>query len=264
MDTEVGCGTAGHDPACLCDVVIVRPLPPLRECMRDVVQDLDMGPQVAELRGYGIPWTNDSMLDFLCDVQKFWDAWKLQRNNADYTTLEAVPPIVWDTSRYLQDLWREVREAVMYAMNRWDASLMDILAQLHVSAQRFMDAVTNGHNTGVWDDPRLIRLESMFMEPNLNFAHIARTMEMSEEQVDGLRKYWAQRRERLIGSDNPARDYMHKLAHSDLMPSVIVKMVEAEHGVKYSRASVSKYRERLKNKSQGLSNRGRPLPKIGQ
>lgn len=264
MEQELGCGTAGHDPACLCDVVIVRPLPPLTECMTNVVQDLDMGPQVAELRDYGIPWTRETMLDFLCDVQKFWDAWKTQRNNNDYTTLEAMPPIVWDTSRYMQDLWREVRECVLYAMNRWDCPLGDILAQLQVTPQHFMDSVTNGHNTGVWDYPRLEKLEALFMEQNLNFASMARTMEISSDQIDGLRKYWAQRRERHIGSDNPAKDYMHQLALTDLKPSVVVRMVKEKHGVEYSRASVSKYRERAHLKAQGLSSRGLPLPDIGQ
>ena len=264
MEQELGCGTAGHDPACLCDVVIERPLPPLTECMTNVVQDLDMGIQVAELRGYGIPWTNDSILDFLCDVQKFWDAWKNQRNNADYTTLEAMPPIESNSFRYIQDFWRETRDAVMYAMNRWDSPLADILGQLCVSPQQFMDSVTNGHNPDVWDYPRLEKLEALFMEENLNFANMARTMDMTLANITGLRKYWAQRRDRSIGSDNPAKDYMHKLALTDLKPSVVVRMVKEKHGVEYSRASVSKYRERAVKKAQGLSSRGLPLPDNGQ
>jgi len=264
MEQELGCGVAGHDPACLCDVVIGRPLPPLEKCMTNVVRDLDMGLEVAELRGYGIPWTRDSILDFLCDVQKFWDAWKHQRVNSNYTTLEAMPAIVCDTYQYIQDFWREVRDAVLYAMNRWDCPLVDILNQLQISPQQFIDSVTNGHNPDVWDYPRLEKLEALFMEENLNFANMARTMDISLGNITGLRKYWAQRRERLVGSDNPAKDYMHKLALTDLAPSVVVRMVREKHGVEYSRASVSKYRERAHKKAQGLSSRGLPLPNSGQ
>lgn len=115
MEEELGCGTAGHDPACLCDVVITNPLPPLQQCFRNAVQELGMGPQIAELRGYGIPWTDETILDFLCDVQKFWDAWHERLENGNYSQLSDVPPLVFESTVKDFQRWGMVRERSCFA-----------------------------------------------------------------------------------------------------------------------------------------------------
>lgn len=71
----IGCGISAHSPECLCDVIITKPLPPLEEVLQDGVYDLWMGKELCDLKGYCIPWTQDKILDYLTDLEKFYDSW---------------------------------------------------------------------------------------------------------------------------------------------------------------------------------------------
>ncbi len=254
MEAELGCGTAGHDPACLCDVVIRQPLPPLHECFRDAVQELGMGAQIAELRDYGIPWTDETILDFLCDVQKFWDAWNDRLANGDYRQLVDVPPLRFESSIKNFHKWAEVREAVLFCMNRFGESLVTILDHLGVSADLFMASATQNKVGVGWRMSEMRDLDEAMMRPNLVMTEVAEIFSLSPRTVEGLRKYWDERRKRLeYGGDNPARMYMQQLCRdTDLPPTRIVEMVYESHGVKYARSSITKCRERMMKKMKGV------------
>jgi hypothetical protein len=249
---ELGCGTAGHDPACLCDVVITDPLPPLRECFRDAVQELGMGARVAEVRGYGIPWTDETILDFLCDVQKFWDAWHERLENGNYSQLSDVPPVKWDASMRDFQKWGMVRDAVMFCMNRFDHSLVTILGHLDVSADMFMLSATQGKSGVGWKMSTLDWLDKEMMSENLVMTEVGEKFSLTAHTIRGLRKYWEERRDRMTnGVDNPARALMQRLCRdTDYPPSKIVEMVKEAHGITYARSSVSKCRERLRKKAR--------------
>lgn len=68
----LGCGVEGHDDTCLCDVVITEPTP-IR--VADAVNEMFMGRQICDLRGYGRPWTTETMLDYFSDLCTFYDKW---------------------------------------------------------------------------------------------------------------------------------------------------------------------------------------------
>lgn len=73
----LGCGVAGHDDTCLCDVVINEPTP-IR--VKDAVNEMFMGPQVCQLRGYGRPWTSETMANYFADLCRFYDEWSRDKS----------------------------------------------------------------------------------------------------------------------------------------------------------------------------------------
>jgi hypothetical protein len=246
METEVGCGVATHDEACLCDVIIRQPLPPLEECLKDGVQDMWFGREVCDMRGYSAPWTEESILNYFEDLEKFYDAFHYQQpsggivnslNDMDSFQHERLP---------LFAQWSWVRDAVQYGMDRFDNSLQEIIVALNIEPQLLIDALTTGKAGIDWDYQSIDLLDKCFMEGNLNFADIGRTMNLATGTVRGLYKYWDKRRKRLVGSDNPARDRMHWLCrNTELSPREIVDIVHQEHGFLYARSSVSKCRQRI-------------------
>lgn len=250
---ELGCGTAGHDPSCLCDVVITNPLPPLVECMRNYTQDVGMAAKVAELRGYCMPWTDDKILDFLCDVQLFWDEFH-RRENPDTEllcgSLAEVPPIIWDSSLKAFENWGPIRQRFMYCMTTFDDPCVDILRHLRVDPKTFYQALTNDicQWEGLdWDV--LDAFDKAFMTPILVLERLAEQFGITPEQVDGLRKYWGPRRERLVGSLNPARDYFQSLCEDmTLNNKQIIALVAERYGVTYHTSNVSVTRRRIRDR----------------
>lgn len=66
------CGVDNHDDACLCDVVITAPSA-IAVC--DAVDEMWMGRQLCEVRGYGYPWTDENILNYFQDMCTFYDRW---------------------------------------------------------------------------------------------------------------------------------------------------------------------------------------------
>jgi len=74
-----GCGTKGHGVSCLCDVVIPHPT----GWVDDAVQNMWMGPEVAELFGYTLPWEEVDILAYLENVVYAHDHWHDERTLLD-------------------------------------------------------------------------------------------------------------------------------------------------------------------------------------
>ena len=246
MEEQLGCGVATHDADCLCDVIIRQPLPPLEECLKDGVQDMWMGREVCDMRGYSAPWTEESILNYFEDLEKFYDAFHYQQPSG------GVVASLGDMDKFQHDRlplfaqWSWIRDTVQYAMDRFDNSLREVITTLNIEPQLLMDALTTGKAGDGWDYGTIDSLDKCFMEENLNFADIGRTMNLATGTVRGLHKYWVNRRGRLIGSNNPARDRMHWLCrNTTLTPTEIVDIVYQEHGFLYAKSSISKCRKRI-------------------
>ncbi len=69
---DLGCGVADHDSTCLCDVIVKEPTP---IGVADAVDEMWMGRQLCEIRGYGSPWTGESLADYFTDLCRFYDEW---------------------------------------------------------------------------------------------------------------------------------------------------------------------------------------------
>jgi hypothetical protein len=246
---ELGCGVATHGADCLCDVVITHALPPLGQCMTNAVQDMWMGKEMCKMRGYGIPWRDSDILSYLEDMEKFYDAFHSNEklNNHDAMVLKDMEPILHDDSDSPYEKWGDIRDAVHYAMDRFDDDLNTILRQLHITPQEFIDSATTLKGGSGWTEKLVDQMETMFMDINPNYAQIARDLGVTVAVVHGLRKYWIQRRKRkdYEGTKDPAAEYMHSLCrNTNMTPKDIIAEVKEKYGKVYARSSVSRYRTR--------------------
>lgn len=250
-ETELGCGVAGHDLSCLCDVVITNPLPPIHESIRDGVRDLWMGREICELRGYGVPWSRQTILDYLTDLETFYDAYHYSKHSLLGESLAEMEPLVFKDEDSPFVRWGMVREVVQYAMDKFGESLVEIMDYYELSPQFLMDSLTTNKSGGKWDRDKVARLDALFMADNLNYRDIARYMSLSNATVNGLRKYWSARRERLKGGDKPAQRMLHRLAkETDMSPQDIVDTVHKEFGKLYKPTAVHKIRSRQRGKGK--------------
>lgn len=253
-DDWLGCGTDGHDPDCLCDVVITNPLPPLAECMTDAVQDMWMARTMCEVRGYSRPWTRDKILDFLEDMRTFYDAYHASNQpmaGAERLCEVEFLVVPFDLKRLEQ--WKLVRQAIADCMDKFpDDSLVDIMRQLGVTPKFVVDAMTTGKPSRDWDWDSIARLDALLSEQYVNLAQIGREMGVSAEAIEGLFKYWRGRRIHKWGEVTPVHPAMlmfRKLClETDMAPVEIVRMVEQKHGVTYARSNVTNTRRRHRNK----------------
>lgn len=237
-----GCGVIEHPVECLCDVVITKPTP----ITVTSVQDFHMGRQIAEIRGYSAPWSNDQLLSFFEDLCLFHDKWNEQKHNYDgnqYDSLEDIPPILDGFATFQQ--WQIIRDTVQYCMDNYGQPLVYILQHLGVSAQDFIVAVTTNSCDKQWSYSDIALLDNAMMVANVNYAEVAREFDITEGIVDGLRKYFEKRRNEMYGSEFPVKDAMHKLALcTDKTPSQIRDEILSLYGVEYSVSAISKYRKR--------------------
>ena len=243
---EIGCGNATHDTDCLCDVII--PVGHTHIVMNDAVRDMWMGPQICDIRGYGVPWTTNGMLDYFTDLCTFYDAWSknnISPTGAEYPTLGDVPPPILKDTAF--EKWAVIRQHVLYCLDNYDAPIMDILYQLGITANDFIMAATtgkpwHGHN----GTPEILEyLELAFMSEDVNYTDVIRDTGIPRSTVYGLKKYWKVRRHRKYGdAKKRASKYLHELCNTAFTPTDVVRLVYERHGVQFSLGAVSKYRSR--------------------
>jgi hypothetical protein len=136
-------------------------------------------------------------------------------------------------------------------MDRLNDSLCDIIKQLDLTPQEFIDAATLKRAGDNWDWEKLQLLDEMFSIASPVLAHISRKTGCTIDVVRGLKKYWVPRRMRLGVNSNPARVLLGKLALDptiNLSNREICLLVEKEYGVKYEGSVVSKIRKRTKSR----------------
>ena len=69
----MNCPVKEHSDDCLCDVVVHAPV---SIGIKDAVDEMHMGKQLCEIRGYGRPWSTNQMLDYFTDLCTFHDRWR--------------------------------------------------------------------------------------------------------------------------------------------------------------------------------------------
>lgn len=252
MESPLGCGVLEHDESCLCDVIITKPLPPLQDCFRNAVEESFMGSKLCQLRGYSAPWTDAKMLDYFEDMTTFWDAFHYEQQvfTTDVDTLEQVEEIVFQQDEPAFTKWNKIRDAIQTNMDRFDASLIDIIQHLSLEPQETMNALTTNKCGDGWDYERVEKLDKLFMTEK-NMAEIARQMNISIGFIKGLVKYWEKRRNRQGNLNNPARALLHELCrNTDLTCTEIIDKVKSETGHLYTKSAISKYRIRFKKSLQ--------------
>lgn len=249
IENELGCGVAEHDLSCLCDVVIPHEIVPIT---RNGVHDMWMGRELCELKGYGVPWTRQTILDYLVDLETFYDAYHYAKHSLQGESLLEMEPIEINNNDSPFVQWGQVREVVQYAMDKFNDSLVEIMNYHELDPQFLMDSLTTGKAGDGWTQERIAELDQLFMGDNLNYREIARQLNLTVALVNGIRKYWVERRERLKGGDKPAQKMLHQLAkETELTSREIVDIVHKEFGKQYSPTVVNKVRERHRKKLAG-------------
>lgn len=237
----IGCGVIEHHEKCLCDVVLPQTPTPIR--VKDAVKEMFMGPQICELRGYGVPWTPSQMLDYFTDLCRFYDSWTMQNDEAGFT-LNDVPRGLHLEGRKFEQ-WAIIRETVKMCMDRLDLPLVHILQHLDVAPDQFLEAACAGQATTSMTFEQLAELDEKFTQKSVNMSEVARETGLSKGNVRSLLRYWKRRRGKLP-PEQMAKERMHDLAlNTDLLPHEICRIVLEEFGRKYHSSSVTKYRQRF-------------------
>lgn len=246
-----GCGVLEHAESCLCDVVITKPLLPLEDCMTDAIRSMWMADVMCEVRGYCQPWTNEKILDFLVDMEKFYDAWHETRYSiGGAEQLSQMAPLELFDDLTPMQRWRGVRDAVALAIDKFPCeTLEDIVRQLQLRPQDVVDAMTTGKSGDLpWDYERLQQLDNLFSEQYISFADIARKINMTEYSVRNLSKYWETKRKYLWGSvhsETPHRNMLYHLClETDLPNKEIISKIEQKYNHKYHKSTITRIRQR--------------------
>lgn len=237
----IGCGVIEHHENCLCDVVLPQEPTPIR--VKDAVKEMFMGPQICELRGYGVPWTPNQMLDYFTDLCRFYDSWTLQNDEGGFTLNDVPQGLHIEGTKFAQ--WSIIRETVKMCMDRLDLPLVHILQHLDVTADEFLEAACAGQATTSMTYKDLAVLDEKFTQKLVNQSEVARDSGLSKGNVRSLLRYWKRRRGKLPPEDM-AKERMHDLAlNTTLLPHEICRIVKDEYGKDYHRSAVTKYRRRF-------------------
>lgn len=235
------CGVAGHDPECLCDVVIVTPTP----INVDGVYGMWLGEQLCELRGHGSKpeWDGEQMADYFEDLLKVHDAWVYQQE-----------PLK-DPDHYKggNKRWGWIRSSIREALRREPRiSITQALDEISVSAEEFTKAVFT--NKASLDADQLLRFEELVIGQQHTIAEIGRLLGLSRFSVKTLYSYWFDALPPVSRSQRNSRA-PHVLAMVDMIREgksnrFIVDEIQAKFGVTVTRSAVAHKRTRLE-KSNG-------------
>lgn len=237
----LGCGVSDHPDECLCDVVIGTPTPIL---VRDAVAEMWQGPTIAEIRDYGRPWTDASILDYFADLTKGYDAWRSS----------GIPEIVQAREegevdlRYHGEL-KQIRTSVRSALSHDNPkpNIETVLQALGYTAEQFTSAVTT--NKWVVDIGVLNRFEARILEGFPSLASLGREFGISVEIAKNLFGYWNIPYEpKGVTSKGVVRERMNELVRQGFMPKPISDILESEFGVIVDRHTIAKAKRRLLDK----------------
>lgn len=237
METEIGCGVATHSMECLCDVKIINPLPPLADCIRDGVADLFMGSRVCEIQNYGVPWTNESMLDYFTDMVTYWDA--LHAEQELYAVLGT--DVVIDATEPTFTRWGKVRDAIQSCMDKKGVTLSGVIRHLGLDAQEAMDALTANRGSKEWTFERIDELERL-IKLGVSRKVIAEQLDIPFGNVRGLAHLFKSKENETAKAQ--ARKLLNELCLTDYNAATIMNIIVTETGIQYTPSAITKRRTR--------------------
>lgn len=243
-EINVGCGVTEHGEECLCDVIIVTPI---TVTVRDAVNDMWCGREICDIRGYGVPWTDETITNYLTDLLRGHDAW----------IASDVPQTIEARSDYDPTNtvlgWKQIRESVRPALSGTDPKppVEVVLQSLGFTAEEFIRAATTGKAS--MDIDTLKQFEIRVLEGVTSLAGLARDFNISAEIAGNLFKYWNVPFSPLhkdIKGTKVQRQRLKELVLEGIKPNTISKILYSEYGYKVSRHSVSKSKRRILDKQK--------------
>ena len=242
-ETWLGCGVSYHDDDCLCDVIITSVAP---ITVRDCVNDMYMGREICDIRGYCLPWTDEKILDYFTDLVRGHDAWvdsgmrKLQDSNQGDTEPTGAGRVFigWKTTREM------VRQALSGTNPKPPIEL--VLQALNITAEQFVSACCAGKFT--MNLETLNRFETRVLAGITSLTEVAREFSVSYEIVRNLQKYWnipLSPKRRNTKERQAHRIRMDELILQGHNPATISKILLEEYDYVIDRHTVHKRKYRL-------------------
>lgn len=238
------CGRRAHDPECLCDV---KPLN-VRVGVADLVNDMFMGRELCDLRGYGAPWTNDKIVDYFTDLCKFYDAYADSKKNpiiiGEFESL-TLP----DEVRHAMNAHAQIRDYVRTVYNAHGRTMSETLHQLGVTADEYRFALTKARTSR-----KQFTMETVaYLEQALTskerppLADLIAATGMTDAIIMAFARQVDERRKQLHGDcgEQQARELCLRLAHgTNMTPLNIVRKVYDETGIMFNRTTPMQMRLR--------------------
>ena len=239
------------------DLADVRPLG-VRIQISDGVHGMWMGKELAEIRNYGVPWTNETILNYFEDLVKFHDAW------CESITAVLLPDIAselqaLDLDNETFSKWKLVRTYVESAYTKYeDRSLLSILETLGVTPALWIQACTTGGVPKCFkvSDDFIDELEHYYMSRDkVVWVEMGKHFGLSAHIVSNLsRVFFARHKAKygdLVGQRKYARELLNDLSLcTDETPTHIAKEVFDRTGVEFHISAVTKIRARSKQEGK--------------
>lgn len=247
---DKSCGYRKHGSECLCDV---QPLG-VEIGIGDMVNDMFMGRQLCDLRGYCAPWTRNDILDYFTDLCTFYDAYAEQKKN----------PIIigeFESVTMPEEMRHDkfgghtkMRHYVRAVYNQYGRTLSDTLRQLGLTADDYRSMLSRGSRKG--QPQSQMTMEKIdYLESELTkrerppMADLTKNSGLSEFIITNVIRDMDDRRKQLHGNVNweEAHALMVKLSTETTMTSTkILRKVFDETGVMFDKSNPIKVRKRKK------------------
>lgn len=174
--TVENCGVIHHNEECLCDVHIPYETP----WITDAVQDMWMGPEVVELRGYLSVWEDDSILNYLQDLVFTKDNWV----RVDTGFFQPVPTKSGGT--VLHTIRAEIKERLRSMRN---PSILQVVEDLGLDWDMLMLVLFTNRKTMTPDE--LVRFEEAVLTSRYTSPEgLAKEFGMAFKSARRLHDYW--------------------------------------------------------------------------
>ena len=247
----MGCGTPTHNNECLCDVRTLN----VNIQISDGVHGMWMGRELADIRDYGCPWTNETILNYFEDLTKFHDKW-CESIKAVHLPDLASQLQALDLDNETFSKWKIVREYVQEAYNKYrDLDLVQVLDALCISPQLWLQACTTGGFPKWFDvDCSFIHdLEKYCMDREQPvWVEMGKTLGITAQIAQNLARTFELRHKAkfgdIAGTRQQATEMLKLMAlQTTDTPTAICNDVFDRTGVRFAISAVSKIRRRAKD-----------------
>jgi hypothetical protein len=167
----MNCGNASHSPECLCDVVIPHPT----GWVDDAIQDMWMGQEIVNLRGYESEWDDESILGYLEDLVYAKDRW---------SSVEIVPDDIGDDEDSL------IRSTIRRRLHDPDRPrIVDVQGELGLTDRRLISVMFSNRSSMTVE--RLNEFEDDIVNRRFtNYQSIQKKYGLNFRAVQRLHSYW--------------------------------------------------------------------------
>ncbi len=208
---EVGCGVVDHDTSCLCDVVI----PHSTGWIDCAIQDMWMGQEIVNLRGYMADWDDEIIIKYLDDLTFAKDNWDSTVGLTKVGTMSGI-----------------LRDRIRTRLQSPDApSILDVAKELGLGWNELMNTLFTGRR--YMSKEELAEFEQDVRGQKFSSAYgLGKKYGMGFRSAESLHEYWGVPWADAEDTQKPERKLMDTLieTHPNLSNKEIRKIIELRFG----------------------------------